>query len=160
MRIARVIRLSEDQRAQPEAYALGRRVEQRIVERAKVILMATAGKENLAIAAQLGLSRHTVARWRERFAEQGTVGIEKDAPRPGRTPRVDAEEAVRRTTQEKPANATHWSTRSMAKAVGVSEASVRRIWRWHGLKPHLSGTFRSTTIRSSPMEVSLKETDG
>lgn len=142
MRIARAIHLSEDQQAQLEVFARGRRVEQRIVERANIILMAAAGKENLAIAAELGLSRHTVARWRARFAEQGIAGIEKDAPRPGRTPRVDAEEIVRRTTQERPANATHWSTRSMAKAVGVSEASVRRIWRWHGLKPHLSETFK------------------
>ena len=142
MRIARAIHLSEDQQAQLEVFARGRRVEQRIVERANIILMAAAGKENLAIAAELGLSRHTVARWRARFAEQGIAGIEKDAPRPGRTPRVDAEEIVRRTTQERPANATHWSMRSMAKAVGVSEASVRRIWRWHGLKPHLSETFK------------------
>ena len=142
MRIARAIHLSEEQQAQLQSYARGRRVEQRIVERANIVLLAAAGRENLEIAAELGISRHTVARWRERFAELGIGGIEKDAPRPGRTPRLNAEAILRRTTQEKPPNATQWSTRSMAKAAGVSEASVRRIWRSHGLKPHLSETFK------------------
>jgi transposase len=75
----------------------------------------------------------------------GLAGLEKDAPRPGRTPTITAakvREVVRKTTQEKPAQATHWSTRSMAEAVGLSEKSVRRIWHKHGLKPHLSRTFK------------------
>ena len=69
----------------------------------------------------------------------------KDAPRPGRKPAIPAqlkEELIRRTTQSKPANATHWSTRTMAAEMGVSEATVRRIWRAHGLKPHLVKTFK------------------
>jgi transposase len=71
--------------------------------------------------------------------------LEKDAPRPGRTPRIPAqtvERVIRMTTQEKPVNATHWSTRSMAAAVQLSEATVRRIWHKHGLKPHLVETFK------------------
>ena len=73
------------------------------------------------------------------------AGLEKDAPRPGRTPTITSakvQEVVRKTTQEKPANSTHWSTRTMAEAAGLSEKSVRRIWHKHGLKPHLSRTFK------------------
>ena len=73
--------------------------------------------------------------------EMGLAGLVKDAPRPGRTPTITpakVQEVIRRTTQEKPAHSTHWSTRTMAEAVGVSEKSVRRIWHKHGLKPHLS----------------------
>jgi transposase len=73
------------------------------------------------------------------------AGLEKDAPRPGRTPTITSakvQEVVRKTTQQKPANATHWSTRTMAEAAGLSEKSVRRIWHKHGLKPHLSRTFK------------------
>jgi transposase len=75
----------------------------------------------------------------------GLAGLEKDAPRPGRTPTITSakvQEVVRKTTQQKPANATHWSTRTMAEAAGLSEKSVRRIWHKHGLKPHLSRTFK------------------
>src|SRR5438552_13484655 len=75
----------------------------------------------------------------------GLSGLEKDAPRPGRTPTITSakvQEIVRKTTQEKPANATHWSTRTMARALGISEASVRRVWQTHGLKPHLVETFK------------------
>jgi transposase len=71
----------------------------------------------------------------------GVSGLEKDAPRAGRRPTVDAQEIVRKTTQEKPPNATHWSTRSMARG-GVSEASVRRVWQAHGVKPHRVETFK------------------
>ena len=142
MRVARVITLSEGQQTQLRAYARGRRVPQRLVERARIILLAAEGKENLDIAAELEISRHTVARWRERFLKLGIGGIEKDAPRPGRTPQLNTEEIIRKTTQERPENATHWSTRSMARAVGVSEASVRRVWHANGLKPHRTETFK------------------
>lgn len=142
MRVAAPITLTEEQRSQLQVYARGRKIPQRLVERANIILLAAKGSENLEIAEELVISRHTVARWRERFSELGISGIEKDAPRPGRTPRLDAEKIIRKTTQEKPENATHWSTRSMARAMGVSEASVRRVWHAHGLKPHLRETFK------------------
>ena len=142
MRVAQHITLSEDQRSQLESYVRGRKTAQRLVERASIVLLAAEGQENVVIAAKLGISRHTVARWRRRFVQLGIAGLEKDAPRPGRTPRLDREEIIRKTTQEKPENATHWSTRSMARAVGVSEASVRRVWHDHGLKPHHTETFK------------------
>ena len=142
MRVATPITLTEEQRSQLRVYARGRKVPQRLVERASIVLLAAEGNENLEIAEELEISRHTVARWRERFLELGISGIENDAPRPGRSPPLDVEEIVRKTTQEKPENATHWSTRSMARAAGVSEASVRRVWHAHGLKPHRLETFK------------------
>jgi Integrase core domain. len=93
----------------------------------------------------VGISNQKAARWRKRFLQLGLAGLEKDAPRPGRTATITSakvQEVVRKTTQEKPANATHWSTRTMAEAAGLSEKSVRRIWHKHGLKPHLSRTFK------------------
>ncbi len=117
----------------------------RQVERARVVLLAAAGKQDLEIAAEVGISNQKAARWRKRFLEMGLAGLEKDAPRPARTPTITStkvHEVVRGTTQEKPVNATHWSTRTMAEASGLSEKSVRRIWHKHGLKPHLSRTFK------------------
>ena len=104
-----------------------------------------AGLQDKQIAGELGITPEKAARWRNRFLEVGAVGLEKDAPRPGR-PRTIGEgkvqEVINKTTREKPEAATHWSTRTMAAAVGVSEASVRRIWRTHGLKPHLVKSFK------------------
>jgi len=110
-----------------------------------MILMAASGLTDSAIGRELGVSRQNVARWRSRFVERGLAGIEKDAPRPGRKPQISSQrvqEIVLLTTREKPADATHWSTRSMARAAGISPASVRRLWRKHGLKPHLLRTFK------------------
>jgi transposase len=107
--------------------------------------LAAAGKQDLEIAAEIGISNQKAARWRKRFLKMGLSGLEKDAPRSGRTPSITpakVQEVVRKTTQEKPSNATHWSTRTMAAAAGLSEKSVRRIWHKHGLKPHLSRTFK------------------
>jgi transposase len=142
LRIAPQIVLNEEQRSKLLSYARGRSVAHRLVERATIILLAAEGKENLEIAEALQISRHTVARWRQRFLNLGVEGLEKDAPRPGRSRTLDVEEIIRKTTQEKAPNSTHWSTRTMARAVGVSEASVRRAWRAHGLKPHLIETFK------------------
>jgi transposase len=93
----------------------------------------------------LGTSQKTVSLWRSRFAAERTAGIEKDAPRPGRTPSIPTETVeliLRKTTQEKPQGATHWSTRTMGQAVGVSKATVHRVWAANGLKPHLVKTFK------------------
>jgi len=117
----------------------------RLRQRAKIVLLAAAGRQTKQIAVVLGTTPPTVARWRQRFLEQGIAGIEKDAPRPGRKPTVSPatiQEIVRKTTREKPPQATQWSTRTMAAAMGVSEASVRRIWHKHGLKPHRIKTFK------------------
>ncbi len=145
MRIAAAIELSDEQRQQLEKRARARSVSVRVAQRSKMILLAAAGLSDLKIGAELGVKRQTVARWRSRFMQMGIAGIEKDAPRPGRKPQISTkrvQEIVRLTTQEKPTDATHWSTRSMAQASGVSEASVRRIWKRHGLKPHLLRTFK------------------
>lgn len=145
MRVAREINLSEAQREELETKARSRTATVRLAARAKMILMAAEGKQDQQIAAELGIARQTVARWRDRFLTSGVAGIEKDAPRPGRKPKIAArrvKKVIRMTTQEKPVDATHWSTRSMARAVGLSASSVRRIWRRHGLKPHLSRTFK------------------
>ena len=142
MRVAAQIVLTDEQRSQLAGYARGRSVAKRLVERADIVLQASEGKQDREIAAALPLGRHTVARWRGRFLQYGVPGIEKDATRPGRTRTIDREEIIRKTTQEKPAHATHWTTRTLAHALGISEASVRRAWHAHGLKPHLVDTFK------------------
>jgi len=145
MRVAPPVELTEDQRQTLQQWSRGRSLPARQVERARVVLLAADGKQDLEIAAEIGISNQKAARWRKRFLKLGLVGLEKDAPRPGRTPTITAakvQEVVQKTTQEKPGNATQWSTRTMAEAAGLSEKSVRRIWHKHGLKPHLSRTFK------------------
>jgi len=145
MRVAPTVTLGEEQQKTLEQWARGRSLPARMVERSRIILLAAAGKQDLEIAGELGISNQKAARWRKRFLNAGLEGLAKDAPRPGRAPTITAA-AVRRviekTTQSKPANATHWSTRTMAAEAGISEASVRRIWRANGLKPHLVETFK------------------
>ncbi len=145
MRIAPKVILSTAQRTQLETWANGRRVPVRLAQRAKIVLAAAEGKTNMEIADELRIGRLNAARWRQRFIDLGTAGIERDAPRPGRR-RTITERTIKRivqmTTQSCPPNATHWSTRSMAQAATVSERTVRRIWRAHGLKPHLSKSFK------------------
>src|ERR1041385_9014589 len=148
MRVAPQVVLTEDQERTLNQWARGRSLPARQVERARVVLLAAAGKQDLEIAAEVGISNQKAARWRKRFLKLGLPGLEKDAPRPGRTPTITpakVQEVVSKTTQEKPANATHWSTRTMAEAAGLSGKSVRRIWHKHGLKPHLSRTFKASS---------------
>jgi transposase len=117
----------------------------RLVERARIVLRAADGLQDRQIAEELSITPEKAARWRNRFLDGGLPALQKDAPRPGRT-RTITDATVKRvvdmTTQEKPDNATHWSTRTMAAAAGLSETSVRRIWHAHGLKPHLVRTFK------------------
>ena len=145
MRVAPTVSLSPEQRQALEQRSRARSLPARVVERARIVLLAAEGKQHKEIAELLGISMQKAARWRTRFLELGVAGLEKDAPRPGRTPSIGAKtvtRVVRMTTQDKPSNATHWSTRTMAAAAGISAASVRRIWRKHGLKPHLVTTFK------------------
>ena len=115
------------------------------MRRADVVLLASAGKKSIAIAAEQGVERTIVARWRNRFAKAGPAGIERDAPRGGR-PATKRQQVARRTiettTQRKPDNATHWSTNSLAKELGLSPSMVSRVWRANGLKPRLVRTFK------------------
>jgi transposase len=142
VRIAPIITLNPQQKMQLQAWARARSWPQRQVERARIILLAAAGKQDIAIAGELRISRQKAARCRRRFLAAGLLGLQQDAPRSGRPRRVEAQEIVRKTTQETPPQATHWSTRSLARAVGVSEATVRRVWRDYGLKPHRLEAFK------------------
>jgi transposase len=129
MRVAPEIHLTKTQRATLQQWARGRTVAVRQAQRAKMILQAAEGKSNQEIAALLNVKVHTVGRWRNRFADLGIAGIEKDLPRGGRPrqPRERVEsEIIRITTQETPKNATHWSTRSLAEELGVSQSMVHR----------------------------------
>ena len=144
-RTAAPIVLSPEERVTINMWARGKRFPVRLVQRAQIILMATAGVLSQDIAVKLGTSRPTVQLWRERFLALRLAGMEKDAPRPGRLPRIPVKkinEVVEATLHTKPTNATHWSTRTMAAAQGISEATVRRIWKQHNLKPHLVKTFK------------------
>ncbi|QVL31345.1 IS630 family transposase [Telmatocola sphagniphila] len=145
MKVALPILLSDEERQTLTSWSRGRSTPARLVLRAKIILAAAAGVRNKDIAQQCGTSKPTVARWRTRFAKLRLAGIERDASRPGRTPAISrkvVEEILRKTTQEKPSGATHWSTRTMAQEVGVSKATVQRVWSAHNLKPHLHKTFK------------------
>ena len=145
MRVARPIVLNPEQRKTLEQQARGRSLPARVVERSRIVLRAADGLQDKEIASELGIQPKKAARWRKRFLKSGLAALQKDAPRPGR-PRIITESRVKKvvtmTTQQNPDNATHWSTRTMAAAAGMSEASVRRIWRAHGLKPHLATTFK------------------
>lgn len=145
-RVACPITLSDDQRRVLQRWSKGRRTPARLVRRAQIVLRAADGWLNQAIAADLGIREKTVGLWRQRFAAGGTAGIEKDAPGRGRPATVQQRavetEVVRMTTQESPPQATHWSTRTLGAALGISPASIRRIWKRHGLKPHLVRTFK------------------
>jgi transposase len=118
---------------------------QRIVLRSQICLLASQGLSNNSIARQLGVTRPTVLLWRHRFAERGAVGLSEDAPH-GPSSRHTKEELVKAiveaTLHTTPADATHWSTRTMAEKFGVSNATISRIWDAHGLQPHRVEAFK------------------
>jgi transposase len=145
MRVACPIILSPEQRQSLEQQSRARSAPSRLVERARIVLRAADGSQDKDIAAELAITPEKVARWRKRFLTGGMAALQKDAPRPGRPRSIPAskvKEIVHKTTLEKPPAATHWSTRTMAVAVAVSEATVRRIWHANGLKPHLVKSFK------------------
>lgn len=145
MRIAPPVVLSPDVRRVLEARVRAQRASARSVERAQIVLLAADGWQDQLIAMQLQMTPEKVARWRRRFLAEGVAAIDQDAPRSGRPRTITAAQeraVVRKTTQETPPQATHWSTRTMAAATGHSEKSIRRIWQRHGLKPHLTRTFK------------------
>ena len=137
--------LSEEQRLVLERWAGAQKTPQSVALRARIVLLAAAGESNSAIARALGLSRPTVILWRARFAEGGTAALTETKPGRGRKPTISAAKVkaiVQATTQTRPPGQTHWSCRSMAKAQGVSAATVQRIWDAHGLKPQRVKTFK------------------
>lgn len=137
--------ISAEQRQTLESWIAARKTPQRLVLRAQIILKAAAGAANHRIARELNTSRPTVLLWRQRFQSGGAVALTEDAPGRGRKTRISPEkvkEIVQATLHQKPSAATHWSTRSMARAAGVSQTMVRRIWDAHGLQPHRTRTFK------------------
>ena len=136
--------LSEGEREQLESWARRGKSAQALAQRARVVLAAAEGLKNTEIAARLGLDQGTVRKWRARFATDRLDGL-VDEPRPGRPRTVtdaQVEEVIVRTLESTPKNATHWSTRSMAAEVGLSQTAVSRIWRAFGLQPHRQETWK------------------
>ena len=142
---AAALTLSADQRVILERLVRAGSTPQKLVLRSRIILYAADGMANNVIAETLGTSRPTVLLWRERFERVGLAGLEKDASRPGRKPKIPAAktaQVIEATLQTKPPAATHWSVRTMAKAQGLSRMTVQRIWRRSQSKPHLTKTFQ------------------
>ena len=128
-----------------ETWSRARTTPQRLSLRARIVLRAAAGQANAEVARELHTSRPTVLLWRQRFATGGVPALQKDAPGRGRQPTIPpgtVRAILRATTQTTPKGATHWSTRTMAQAHGVSNASIARLWRAHGLQPHRVRRFK------------------
>jgi transposase len=137
--------VSEGQREVLEVLANSRTAAHRVVQRARVLLLAADGVSNSEISDVVGISRPTILAWRAQFAEDGLVEFGQVAKGRGRKPSISAEkvaEIVELTLHSKPEGQTHWSCRSMARHVGVSSATVQRIWSARGLKPHLVTTYK------------------
>jgi transposase len=144
-RRAEPIILSLEERATLDKWVRGRSLPLRLVQRARIIRMAADGISSQDIARKMKISRPTVQLWRGRFLALRLPGLQKDAPRSGRIPKISAKKiqaVVEATLQTTPPHATHWSTRSMAKAQHLSQATVQRIWKRHNLKPHQIKTFK------------------
>jgi len=142
VRVAPGIVLSDEERAELKRLIRSKLTSVRLAQRARIVLLADDGQQNKDIAAQVGVGRVQVARWRERYAQSRLAGIERDLPRGAPPVKVNVARLVELTTQSKPKAATHWSTRTMAVEMGVSAASVSRHWRANGLKPHIVRSFK------------------
>src|SRR5438128_856153 len=136
--------LEEGEREQLETWARRRTSAQALAQRSRIVLAAAEGLKNTRVAERLRVDRATVAKWRSRFAEQRLDGL-VDEPRPGRPRTItDAkvEEVIVKTLESAPREATHWSTRSLAREVGLTQSAVSRIWRAFGLQPHRQQTWK------------------
>jgi transposase len=139
--------LCDDERQKLEIWASRPKSTQRLATRAKIILACAEGLDNKTAAARLRVNVVTVGKWRKRFLADRLEGL-ADEPRPGAPRTVTdtvVEQVITKTLEERPKASTHWSTRGMAEAVGLSQTAVSRIWRAFGLKPHLSETFKLST---------------
>lgn len=143
------ITLPEFEKKQLEKHVKSRKTSTRVVERSQIVLLAAKGIPNYQIAEKLSLDVNTVGRWRNRFAERRLPGLEKDLPRGANHGGKNTLEQLKlrskiieMTTQEKPRDATHWSTRSLANVLGINHSFVNRVWREVGLKPHLTKHFK------------------
>jgi transposase len=137
--------LSAGEREQLAAIAADRNQPRKHVERARIVLAPAERHSAQQVAQSIGVSRPTVWRWQQRFAESGVDGVLRDKTRkPGKAP-IAAEiaaQVVALTCAEPQREATHWTGRAMAKAIGISPGSVQRIWRAHKLQPHRLRTFK------------------
>jgi len=139
--------LTEEERSVLERLVRRHKSAQALALRARIVLACASGKTSTAVAKELRVNQATVGKWRRRFVERRLEGL-FDEPRPGakRTVTDDKVEAVIiKTLEEKPKDATHWSTRSMAEAMGMSQTSISKIWQAFGLQPHRSETFKLST---------------
>lgn len=138
------VTLSEEDREVLERWARRPKSAQALALRCRIVLAAAEGHQSKEIADRLGCTTQTVGRWRGRFARRGIDGLH-DEPRPGQPRKIsdeDVERVIVKTLEEKPADATHWSTRSMAAATGLNQTAVSRIWRAFGLRPHQTDHFK------------------
>ncbi|MCP8709167.1 IS630 family transposase [Streptomyces sp. AC04842] len=139
--------LTEAQRAVLEGWVRRRSTAQALALRSRIVLECAEGHSIMEVSRRLRVTPDTVRTWRRRFIERGLDGL-SDEPRPG-VPRkitdADVERVIVKTLEEKPKNATHWSTRSMAAATGMSQSAISRIWRAFALAPHRSQTFKLST---------------
>lgn len=141
------LNVSPSEREKLEGWSRRRKTAQALALRARVILLCAAGKSNTDVAEELGVTKQTVGKWRTRFLARRIDGL-LDEPRPGAPRRItdaDVERVVTETLESKPQDATHWSTRSMAKATGMSQSAISRIWRAFALQPHRTETFKLST---------------
>ena len=139
-----VVTVTAEQRLELEAWSRRPKTAQALAMRSRIILLAAQGGSNKSIAVKLSTTPHTVGKWRKRFACLGNDGL-LDEPRPGTSRKLSdkqVELVLARTLESQPEAATHWSTRDMAKACGLSQSSVSRIWRAFSLAPHRSETFK------------------
>jgi transposase len=139
--------LTDDEQATLQRWARRATSGQALALRCRIVLACAEGASNAAVAARLGISRPTVTKWRSRFVARRLEGL-ADEPRPGATRRISdeqVEQVLVLTLETTPRDATHWSTRSLAKHVGMSQSAISRIWRAFGLKPHLVDTFKLST---------------
>ena len=139
--------LTDDERSLLEQWARRRTTAQALALRSRIVLAAASGESNQAVAEQLRITQQAVGKWRRRFLARRVAGL-SDEPRPGVAPSIsDAqiERVIAMTLEETPRDATHWSTRSMAAASGLSRASISRIWRAFGLQPHRVESFKLST---------------
>lgn len=142
---AKALRVQPEDRKVLEMLINSGKTPQRVALRARIVIGAADGEANHSLAQRLGVSRPTVLLWRRRYKVAGVDGLLKDAPRPGRRKQIETKKVdsiLNATLNTKPRDATHWSTRTMAKSQGVSPATVRRIWQAHGLQPHRVKTFK------------------
>jgi transposase len=146
-KLTRSVQIPVEDREVLEQWIRSRTTPQRRVERARIVLGSADGKSGYDLRDELGIARPTIQRWLDRYEAMGLAGLE-DQPRSGRPKRITlavVEQVVRKTIEEKPPLGTHWSTRLMAREVGLRHGQVAEIWKAHGLKPHLTRTFKLST---------------